>query len=78
MIDKLNMRMADIRREMAEYSVKANLSEISSAQLRKEWKDCSVARKQSVYRRLIREILVHPAIRLLDVWNPDRVEILWK
>ncbi|MFE5083084.1 hypothetical protein [Streptomyces mirabilis] len=54
-IDKHNMRMADARREMAEYSVKANQSEISSAQLRKEWKDYSVAR---LLRHLDRELHV--------------------
>ncbi|MFI2757800.1 recombinase family protein [Streptomyces echinatus] len=77
-IDKLNARMADARREAAEYGVKANLHEINAAELRKAWKDYSVARKQSTYRGLIREILIHPATRPFNVWNPDRVEIFWK
>lgn len=77
-IDKLNVRMADARREIAQYSVKSNLTEISAAELRKEWEDYSVPRKQSVYRGLIREILVHPATRPFNVWNPDRVEVLWR
>ncbi|MET9848906.1 recombinase family protein [Streptomyces ossamyceticus] len=77
-IDKLNARMADARRESAEYGVKANLHEISAAELREAWKDYSVARKQSTYRGLIREILIHPATRPFNVWNPDRVEIFWK
>ncbi|MFF9210451.1 MULTISPECIES: recombinase family protein [unclassified Streptomyces] len=77
-IDKLNVRMADARREIAQYSVKTNLTEISAEQLRKEWEDYSVPRKQSVYRGLIREILIHPATRPFNVWNPDRVEVLWR
>ncbi|MFD9618470.1 recombinase family protein [Streptomyces virginiae] len=77
-IDKLNSRMAGARREMAEYGVKANLLDVSAADLRKAWKDYSVARKQSTYRGLIREILIHPATRPFNVWNPDRVEIFWK
>lgn len=77
-IDKLNGRMADARKKAAEYGVKANLLEISAAELRKAWADYSVPRKQSMYRGLIREILVHPATRPFNVWNPDRVEVLWK
>ncbi|MGW0136270.1 recombinase family protein [Streptomyces sp. NPDC003299] len=77
-IDKLNVRMAGARREIAQYSVKANLTEISAEQLRKEWEDYSVPRKQTVYRGLIREILIHPATRPFNVWNPDRVEVLWR
>ncbi|MDX3712770.1 recombinase family protein [Streptomyces europaeiscabiei] len=77
-IDKLNVRMADARREIAQYGVKANLTEVSATELRKEWTDYSVPRKQSVYRGLIREILIHPATRPFNVWNPDRVEVFWK
>ncbi|QHA04584.1 hypothetical protein GQF42_15955 [Streptomyces broussonetiae] len=77
-IDKLNVRMADARREIAHYSVKANLTEVSAVELRKAWKDYSVPRKQSVYRGLIREILIHPATRPFNVWNPDRIEVFWK
>ncbi|MFE4918978.1 recombinase family protein [Streptomyces sp. NPDC056661] len=77
-IDKLNVRMADARRQTAEYGVKANLTEISTAELRKAWADYSVPRKQSVYRGLIREILIHPATRPFNVWNPGRVEVFWK
>jgi hypothetical protein len=39
--------------------------------------DYSVSRKQSVYRGLIREILIHPATRPFNVWNPDRIEVFW-
>jgi len=77
-IDKLNERMAGARREAAEYGVKANLLEISAAELRAAWTDYSVPRKQSTYRGLIREILIHPATRPFNVWNPDRVEVLWR
>ncbi|MGW4922797.1 hypothetical protein [Streptomyces parvulus] len=76
--DKLNMRMADARQKIAQYGVKANLAEVSAAELRREWEDYSVARKQSVYRGLIREILIHPATRPFNVWNPDRVDVLWR
>ncbi|MDH6493805.1 hypothetical protein M2156_000024 [Streptomyces sp. SAI-149] len=31
-----------------------------------------------MYRGLIGEILIHPATRPFNVWNPDRVEIFWK
>ncbi|AWL41041.1 MULTISPECIES: hypothetical protein [unclassified Streptomyces] len=65
--DTLNVRMTDARRKSAEYGVKANLHEISAAELRKAWKDYSVARKQSTYRGLIREILTHPATRPFNV-----------
>ncbi|WP_424570821.1 recombinase family protein [Streptomyces sp. CH-036] len=77
-IAKLEESINKARRQAAEYSVKANLSEVSSAELRKAWKDYSVARKQSTYRGLIREILIHPATRPFNVWNPARVEVFWK
>lgn len=75
-IDTLNLRMADARRKSAECEVKANLHEISAAELRKAWKDYSVARKQSTYRSLIRETLIHPAPWPFNVWTTDRVEAL--
>jgi len=77
-IAKLDENINKARREAAEYSVKANLTEIGSAELRKAWTDYSVSRKQSVYRGLIREILIHPATRPFNVWNPDRVEVFWR
>ncbi|MFF7936745.1 hypothetical protein [Streptomyces sp. NPDC007940] len=40
-IDKLNVRMADARPEIAQYGVKANLTEMSAAALRKAWADYS-------------------------------------
>ncbi|MFD5905638.1 hypothetical protein ACFV6B_40480 [Streptomyces microflavus] len=70
--------MADARRKSAEYGVKANFHEISAAELRRARKDYSVARKQSTYRSLTREILIHSATRPFNVWNPDRVEVLWR
>ncbi|MFJ9983958.1 hypothetical protein ACIQUD_07910 [Streptomyces globisporus] len=77
-IDTLNVRMADARRKSAEYGVEANLHETSAAELRRARKDYSVTWRQSTYRGLIREILIHPATRPFNVWNPDRVEVLWR
>lgn len=77
-IAKLDENIAKARRKMAEYSVKANLTEIGSAELREAWVDYSASRKQSTYRGLIRGILIHPATRPFNVWNPDRVEVFWK
>lgn len=77
-IDTLTLRIAETRRQIAEYKVKTNLLEVTAEELRKAWKDYSVPRKQSVYRGLIREILIHPATRPFNVWNPDRVEVLWR
>lgn len=77
-IDTLTVRMADARRKSAEYGVEANLHETSAAELRRARKDYSVAWRQSAYRGLIRGILVHPATRPFNVWNPDRVEVLWR
>lgn len=48
--------MADARREIAQYGVKSNLTDISAAELRKEWEGYSVPRKQPVYRSLIPHI----------------------
>ncbi|WP_405914518.1 hypothetical protein [Streptomyces sp. NBC_00728] len=77
-IDELNVRMAHAHQEVTQYRVKVNISEISAAELRKAWKDYSVPRKQPTYHGLIREILIHPATRPFNVWNPDRVEVLWR
>lgn len=75
-IDKLNVRMAHAHQEVTQYRVKVNISEISAAELRKAWKNYSVPRKQPTYRGLIREVLIHPATRSFNVWNPDRVKVL--
>lgn len=77
-IDTLNSRITGAQREAAEYSVKARILDISAEDLRKAWKDYLPARKQSVFRSLIREIRIHPATPPKNVWNPDRVEVLWK
>ncbi|MFI6416578.1 hypothetical protein ACIBG6_03950 [Streptomyces sp. NPDC050842] len=66
--------MADARTKVAQYSVKANLTDVSTAELRKEWEDHSVPRRQSVYLGLIKEIQIHPTTRPFNVRNPDRVE----
>ena len=60
--------MADARREVARVPSQA-LADAGAAELRKAWKDYSVPRKQSVYRGLTREILIHPATRLSNM--PD-------
>ncbi|MFE4991390.1 recombinase family protein [Streptomyces mirabilis] len=77
-IDTLNSRIAKAQREAAEYSVKTRVLEVSAEELREEWEDYLPARKQGVYRSLIREILIHPATRPFNRWNPDRVEVFWK
>lgn len=56
--------------------MKTSLLEVTTEELRKAWKDYSVPRRQTVYRGLIREILIHPATRPFNVWNPDRVEVV--
>lgn len=77
-IDTLNSRIAKAQREAAEYSVKTRVLEVSAEELREEWEDYLPARKQGVYRSLIREILIHPATPPKNVWNPDRVVVEWK
>lgn len=77
-IDTLNGRIIKAQRESAEYGVKSNLSEISSADLRKAWADYSVPRRQSVYRGLIEEIVIHPATQPHSVFNPNRVAVVWR
>ncbi|MFD8072195.1 recombinase family protein [Streptomyces sp. NPDC059718] len=77
-LTRIKGRMAKIQRDLAEYSVKANVLEISADDLRAAWADYSVPRKQAVYRGLIREIIIHPATRPYNVFNPDRIEVIWK
>jgi DNA invertase Pin-like site-specific DNA recombinase len=77
-IDKLNARIAQAQRQIAEHSVKTRVMEVDAAELRHAWKDYPVPRKQSVYRGLIEKILIHPATRPFNVFNPDRIEVIWK
>ncbi|MFE2218350.1 hypothetical protein ACFW93_41330 [Streptomyces canus] len=77
-IDTLNSRISQAQREMAEYGVKDGVLDISAEDLRREWEDYLPTRKQSVFRSLIKEIRIHPATPPKNVWNPDRVEVLWK
>ncbi|WP_432101032.1 hypothetical protein [Streptomyces sp. WAC 04229] len=71
-------RIASAQRELAEQSVKANVVDIGVDELREAWKDYSVARKQAMYRGLIEEIIIHPATRPSNVFNPARIEVKWK
>ncbi|WP_181361702.1 recombinase family protein [Streptomyces sp. MA5143a] len=71
-------RIAKLQRELAELSVTANVLEVDVTDLREAREDYSVPRKQAVYGGLIEEILIHPAPRPFNVWNPDRIEVFWK
>ncbi|MGW3305921.1 recombinase family protein [Streptomyces sp. NPDC001073] len=77
-IQRIKGRMTKVREELAELSVKANVLDVDVAELREAWEDYSVARKQAVYRGLIEEIIIHPATRPYNVFNPARIEIKWK
>lgn len=77
-IDTLNSRIAQAQREAAQYSVKDRVLEVDADDLRKAWEEYSAARKQSVYRSLIKEILIHPAVPPKNVFNPSRVEVVWR
>ncbi|KAA0924278.1 recombinase family protein [Streptomyces apricus] len=77
-LTRVKGRIATVQGELAEQSVKANVLDINVEDLRKAWEDYSVARKQAVYRGLIEEIIIHPATRPFNVFNPARIEIKWK
>ncbi|MFC4609763.1 recombinase family protein [Streptomyces maoxianensis] len=77
-IQRIKGRMTKVQRELAELTVKTNVLEVSVDELREAWEDYSVPRKQAVYRGLIEEIIVHPATRPYNVFNPDRIEVRWK
>ncbi|SPE99990.1 hypothetical protein SMA5143A_0699 [Streptomyces sp. MA5143a] len=38
----------------------------------------SSSRPSLIQSGLIREILIHSAVRSFSVWNPERVEVLWR
>ncbi|WP_216586833.1 recombinase family protein [Streptomyces brasiliscabiei] len=71
-------RLAKLQQELAKLSVKANVLEVDVEDLREAWADYPVARKQAVYRGLIEEIIIHPATRPYSVFNPARIEVIWK
>ncbi|MDC2953351.1 recombinase family protein [Streptomyces gilvifuscus] len=77
-IQRIKGRMAKVQRELAELTVKKNVTDVGAAELRVEWENYSVPRKQAVYRGLIEEILIHPATRPFNVFNPKRIEVRWK
>ncbi|ROP53313.1 recombinase family protein [Streptomyces sp. PanSC9] len=77
-IDTLNSRIAQAHRESAEYGIKGRVLEVSAEELRKAWEDYLPARKQSVYRSLVKEIRIHPATPPKNVWNPGRAEVFWR
>ncbi|MFI1409374.1 recombinase family protein [Streptomyces sp. NPDC020707] len=77
-LTRVKGRIATVQGELAEQSVKANVLDIDVEDLREAWEDYSVARKQAVYRGLIEEIIIHPATRPYNVFNPLRIEVRWK
>ncbi|MET7347428.1 recombinase family protein [Streptomyces mirabilis] len=77
-LTRVKGRAAKAQRELAELTVKSNVMDISVEELREAWEDYSVPRKQAVYRGLIEEIIIHPATRPYNVFNPDRIEVIWR
>jgi DNA invertase Pin-like site-specific DNA recombinase len=77
-IDTLNSRIAQAQREAAQYNVKDRVLEINVEELRMAWEDYLPARKQGLYRSLIKQIRIHPATPPKNIFNPDRVEVIWK
>ncbi|WP_448319263.1 recombinase family protein [Streptomyces sp. CO7] len=77
-IETLHGRIAQAQREAAEYGVKDRVLGISAEELRAAWEGYPVARKQSVYRSLVKEILIHPATQPKNVFNPDRIQVVWR
>ncbi|MCI3276971.1 hypothetical protein [Streptomyces cylindrosporus] len=77
-IDTLNSRISQAQREMAEYGVRDRVLDVSAEELRTAWEDYLPARKQSVFRSLIKEIRIHPAVPPRNVFNPSRIETRWK
>ncbi|WP_430376729.1 recombinase family protein [Streptomyces sp. B1-3] len=77
-LTRVKGRISTVQRELAEQSVKANVLDVDVEDLREAWENYPVARKQAVYRGLIEEILIHPATRPFNVFNPKRIEVRWK
>ncbi|MET8511996.1 recombinase family protein [Streptomyces sp. NPDC005077] len=77
-VDTLNSRIAQAQREAAQYGVRDRVLDISAEELRESWEDYSAARKQSVYRSVIKEVLVYPATPPKNVFNPSRIKIVWR
>ncbi|MFE4959297.1 recombinase family protein [Streptomyces sp. NPDC056653] len=77
-LDTLNSRIGQGQREAAQYGVRDRVLDISAEELRENWEDYLPARRQSAYRSVIKEILIHPATPPKNVFNPSRIKIVWR
>ncbi|MGW2064868.1 hypothetical protein ACWCO9_30350 [Streptomyces sp. NPDC001937] len=77
-VDTLNSLIAQAQRDAAQYGVKDRVMEIDAEQISQDWGIYSPARKQSLFRSVMEKILIHPAVPPKNVFNPSRVEVVWR
>jgi len=75
--EDLKSKIAQARGELAAYNVRKRL-DASAEKIRAEWEGYPIERKKSVVGRFIKMILIHPATQPYSIFNPARVEVVWR
>lgn len=75
----IDKKMGEVSDKLARFTVKNRIDQ-TAAELRASWDDPDfpLARKRSTVMAYIEQIRIHPATRPYNVFNPDRIEILWR
>lgn len=75
----INTKVEQVQEELAATVVRRRLDQ-SAAQLRERWDDPAfpLARKRAAVMAYIEQIRIHPATRPYSVFNPARIEIVWR
>ncbi|MDL4815991.1 hypothetical protein [Actinomadura opuntiae] len=75
----IDSKMDDVSGELAKLGVKTRLN-LTAAELRERWEDPEwpLAQQRATLMAYIQEIRISPATRPYSVFNPDRIDIVWR
>jgi hypothetical protein len=75
--ENLRAKISQARAELAAYNVRSRL-EASADEIKAEWEGYPIDRKKAIVGRFVDRILIHPATRPWNAFNPGRVEVVWR
>lgn len=78
--EALTARKADVNRRLAAASRIDAVTPvlISTEALRAEWPAMELGRRRAVIDQVVETIVIHPAVRPYGVFQPDRIEVVWR
>jgi DNA invertase Pin-like site-specific DNA recombinase len=76
--DRLDQRAVDVRRRLAADTRASALAPFTGGRLRAAWAGLSFDRRRAVVAAVVDAVVVHPAVRGRNRFDPTRVDIRWR